>query len=718
VPAASRRPAVPALRGYAHFAVTPKPTTPARESAPGAGLPAIVQADPYLLPHAPVIAARLEQFRTVYGRLAAIGGTLRGFARGHHHFGFTRGTHDGTPGGTPGIWYREWAPGAHALSLVGDFNFWNRDANPLRRDHWGVWSLFLPDTDGRPALPHGAPVKVHVRSAAGTEDRLPAYSRYVTFQPDGSGATARVWLPPAFAWQHPLPAGPQRSLRIYEAHVGMAQEEAKVGTFAEFRERILPRIAAAGYTAIQLMAVAEHPYYGSFGYHVSNFFAVSSRFGTPEDFKALVDAAHGLGLCVLLDLVHSHAVKNTVEGLGGLDGTDHQYFHAGPRGRHPAWDSLLFDYSQTEVLRFLLSNVAYWLEEFRVDGFRFDGVTSMLYRDHGLGRVFSGYGEYFGGNIDPDALTYLQLANTLAHEIRPDAITIAEDVSGMPGTARPVAEGGLGFDYRLAMGIPDHWIKLIKEQRDEDWRLGHIFHVLSDRRATEAHVAYAESHDQALVGDKTLAFRLMDAEMYWNMSRLTTSLVVDRGVALHKIIRLLTFALGGSAWLNFMGNEFGHPEWVDFPREGNGFSYQHARRQWSLADADHLRYKDLAAFDRALMALDDRFGLLSAPPATHLRTDEARRELAFDRAGLVFAFNLHPDQSRTDWRIGVPAACDYAAVLTTDEPRFGGHGRAVPGTPSHFPWSPGEYDRQRQSVSVYLPARSAVVLAPTGPRSG
>ncbi len=697
--------------------MTPQPPKPARAPATSAALPAIAVSDPYLKPHAPVIQARLDQFRAVYGRLAAMAGTFRNFARGHHHFGFTRGTHDQTSEGRPGIWYREWAPGAHALSLVGDFNFWNRDAHPLQRDHYGVWSLFLPDSPAGPALPHGSPVKVHVCSAAGSEDRMPAYVRLVTFKPDGSDATARVWFPPEFHWQHPLPTA-DRPLRIYEAHVGMAQEEPKVGSFIEFRDRILPRIAAAGYTAVQLMAVAEHPYYGSFGYHVSNFFAVSSRFGTPEEFKSLVDAAHGHGLRILLDLVHSHAVKNTVEGLGGFDGTDHQYFHAGPRGRHPAWDSLLFDYAQPEVLRFLLSNVAFWLEEFRVDGFRFDGVTSMLYRDHGLARVFTGYDDYFGGNVDPDALTYLQLANTLVHEIRPDAITIAEDVSGMPGTARPVAEGGLGFDYRLAMGIPDHWIKLIKEHRDEDWKLGHLFHVLTDRRPTEKHVAYAESHDQALVGDKTLAFRLMDAEMYWHMNRDSQSLVIDRGLALHKLIRLITFALGGSAWLNFMGNEFGHPEWVDFPREGNNYSCHHARRQWSLADADYLRYKDLGAFDRALMHLDDRFDILASAPASHLRTDDLRRELAFTRAGLVFAINLHPTESRTDWRIGVPSPADYTAVLTTDEPRFGGHGRAVPGNPPRFPWTPGEYDRQPQSVCLYLPARSAVVLAPADAAGG
>ena len=411
----------------------------------------------------------------------------------------------------------------------------------------------------------------------------------------------------------------------------MAQEEGRVGTFGEFTERLLPRIAGLGYNAVQLMAVMEHPYYGSFGYHVSSFFAVSSRFGTPEDLQRLIDTAHGLGLRVLLDLVHSHAVKNTAEGLNHFDGTDHQYFHAGARGQHVAWDSLTFDYAKYEVQRFLLSNVRYWLEEFRFDGLRLDGVTSMLYHDHGLARVFTSYDDYFGGNVDGDALVYLQIANELAHQVNPGVVTIAEDVSGMPGIARPVADGGLGFDYRLAMGVPDQWIKLLKETRDEDWNLGAIYRQLLDRRYGEKHVGYVESHDQSLVGDKSLAFQLMDQEMYGNMGRGSQSGVIDRGIALHKMIRLLTFSLAGEAYLNFIGNEFGHPEWVDFPRAGNNFSYHHARRQWSLADNPELRYGGLNEFDRAMMALDAEFSLLPDTFIEQLAVHEDTRQLVYRR---------------------------------------------------------------------------------------
>ncbi len=698
------------------------PTDPTPRSAP-APLPTdgtgLIGLDAWLKPFAPALRLRHANYRRRLEQIVETEGSLLNFARGHEHFGFTRGQAAG-PGGKmePGLWYREWAPGAHYLSLVGDFNQWDRGANPMVRDPFGVWSTFLPDRVYAGRIAHGSKVKVHVANPfspagksgpGGHSDRIPAYIRRVTFQPDGSNAAGEVWLPPEYQWKHTPPVfGKDTALRIYESHTGMAQEHERVGTFAEFEQEILPRIARAGYNTVQLMAVQEHPYYGSFGYHVSNFFAVSSRFGTPEEFKSLVDAAHGMGLKVLLDLVHSHSVKNTVEGLAWFDGTDHQYFHAGGRGLHPAWDSMLFDYSKPEVLRLLLSNVRYWLEEYRVDGFRFDGVTSMLYLDHGLGKVFTSYDDYFGGNIDHDAGVYLRLATEVAHAVRPDAVCIAEDVSGMVGIARPVSEGGFGFDYRLAMGTPDYWIKIIKERRDEDWSMGELFHTISNRRPGEDHIAYAESHDQAMVGDKTIAFRLMDAEMYWKMNKASQSLIIDRGIALHKLIRLLTFFLGGEGWLSFMGNEFGHPEWVDFPREGNGYSYKHARRQWSLAENPSLRYEQLGAFDRALQALDERYRVLRSPAAVMRQCYEHEKRLVVERAGLILAVNLHPTASAPDWRVGIPRGADQAGVLNTDEPEYGGHSLIAAG--QRYPWQQVEWDTHGQSVQIYVPARSALVI--------
>jgi 1,4-alpha-glucan branching enzyme len=664
----------------------------------------LVRIDPWLARYEPALRDRYAHYKYALSKLDKTGGLLGEVSQGHHYFGFNRGELFGKQG----VWYREWAPNALQLRLIGDFNDWDRMGHPMVRDQFGVWSLFLPDDKFAARLVHGSKVKVHVVNENALADRIPAYIRRVV-QENGSFVGV-YWNPPEpyqFRNHGPRLDG---GLRIYEAHVGMASEQEKVGTFNEFTDTILPRIAGLGYNAIQLMAVMEHPYYGSFGYHVSNFYAVSSRFGTPEELKRLIDKAHAAGVLVLLDVVHSHSVKNTLEGLNNFDGTDYQYFHAGPRGQHIAWDSLLFDYSKYEVQRFLLSNLRYWLEEFHFDGFRFDGVTSMIYLDHGLSSSFNSYDQYFGDNIDRDAVAYLQLANKLVHSLKSDCLTIAEDVSGMAGMGRPVDEGGLGFDYRLAMGVPDYWIKLLKERKDEDWNLGEIFHTLMNRRFSEKHVGYAESHDQALVGDKTIAFWLMDKEMYWHMDNLSQSIVIDRGVALHKMIRLVTFSLAGEAYLNFMGNEFGHPEWIDFPRQGNGFSYRYARRQWSLADNPHLRYHALLEFDRAMLGLDKKYNLLNDPFIELLFLHEDQKLLIYRRGPLVFVFNFHPTNSYSDFRIPVPDPRDYKPVLDTDEKRFGGPGRVDPNVVYLKQNVP--YASRQQSVQIYIPTRSAQVLAP------
>jgi 1,4-alpha-glucan branching enzyme len=677
-------------------------------NAPGDGT-GLIQSDPWLGPYASRLAERQSRYKSALAKFDLNGGLLGQISQGHLYFGFNRGAFHGKPG----VWYREWAPAALQLRVIGDFNNWNRWGHPMVRDQFGVWSLFFPDDQYAAKLVHGSKVKVHVvgEDSSGA-DRIPAYIRRAV-QDERSGDWAGVyWSPPEPFTFHNTSPVLKSGLRIYEGHVGMACEEPKVGTYNEFTRDILPRIAALGYDAVQLMAIMEHPYYGSFGYHVSSFFGVSSRFGTPDDLKTLVDTAHGMGLRVLLDVVHSHAVKNRLEGLGWFDGTDHQYFHAGPRGLHPAWDSLLFDYAKYEVQRFLLSNVRYWLEEYRFDGFRFDGVTSMIYKDHGLGSPFTSYDDYFGDNIDEDAVTFLKMANQLAHELAPRVTTISEDVSGMVGMARPVSEGGLGFDYRLAMGVPDYWIKILKEKSDEQWNLSELFQTLLNRRHGEKHIGYSESHDQALVGDKTLAFRLMDKEMYWHMDKASHNPIIDRGLALHKLIRLITFSLAGEGYLNFMGNEFGHPEWIDFPREGNGWSLKYARRQWSLADNHLLHYEGLKNFDHAMQLLDELFHLLEDPLIELLMIHEENKLLIYRRGPVVFAFNFHPTQSYPDLRIPVPDATDYKLVVDTDATPFEGFGRVAAGM--KYPYEQvGSHDR-KQSIRLYLPNRSAQVLAPDG----
>ena len=547
----------------------------------------------------------------------------------------------------------------------------------------------------------GQRYRLRLRWSGGQGDRIPAFATRVVQSGDNGSFDAQIWETDVpYAWQHASPPAPQ-ALLIYEAHVGMAQEEPRVGTYAEFRTQILPRIVAAGYNTVQLMAIAEHPYYGSFGYHVSSFFAVSSRFGTPDEFRELVDAAHGLGLRVIIDLVHSHACRNEVEGLSRFDGTYSQYFHAGPRGDHPAWDSRCFDYAKPEVLRFLLSNCRYWLDEYHVDGFRFDGVTSMLYHDHGLGRGFGGYGDYFGDNADFDAFAYLALANELIHRLRPDATTVAEDVSGMPGLASPVPQGGAGFDYRLAMGVTDHWFRLF-DQPDETWSMAGLWHELTNRRADERSISYVECHDQALVGGQTCLFRLAGARIYDAMHVGSQSIEIDRAVALHKLTRLFTLTTAGNGYLNFMGNEFGHPEWVDFPREGNGWSYHHARRQWSLRDRADLRFRHLADFDAALIALVRECRIHAVLPDL-LLVHEDHKLLAWQRGNLAFIANFHPANSYPD--LAIPCAPGrFELVLDTDAGEFGGHARVKPGQ-VYLTLPEGGHHLQ-----VYLPSRTALVL--------
>jgi 1,4-alpha-glucan branching enzyme len=655
----------------------------------------IIKNDPWLEPYRQAIEGRYNYALSREKSLTK-GGSLSEFANGHLFFGL----HKHPDGWT----FREWAPNADSIYLIGEFNQWERRPEyALEKKEHGVWEIHL----AADCLKHGDLYKMYVSWPGGSGERIPAWARRVVQDPVSLIFSAQVWEPAnPYRFKHKIKP-PSQPLFIYECHIGMATEEERIGTYDEFRRLVLPRIVDNGYNAIQIMAIQEHPYYGSFGYHVSSFFAASSRFGTPEELKQLIDEAHGYGLAVIMDIVHSHAVKNSVEGLGCLDGDPNLYFHSGDRREHPAWDSLCFNYGRDEVLHFLLSNCKYWLDEFRFDGFRFDGVTSMLYRSHGLGESFSSYDDYYNLNQDGDAIAYLTLANKLIHEIKPKAITIAEEVSGMPGLAAPIKDGGIGFDYRMAMGIPDFWIKLIKEYSDEDWKPGAIWWELTNRRKDEKTISYAESHDQALVGDKTIIFRLIDADMYWHMSKNDQNLMVDRGIALHKIIRLLTASTINGGYLNFMGNEFGHPEWIDFPREGNGWSYKYARRQWSLLENRQLKYADLHAFDKAMVLLLKKIN--PKEPLYQRWLHDQDQIMAFERASFLFVFNLHPSRSFVDYGILVQKG-NYKIVLNSDAKEFGGFGlvdEQIVHTTTQTAKNP---DFELEWIRLYLPSRTALVL--------
>lgn len=650
----------------------------------------VADKDPWLEPYREKLEER-ARFIAKHRQRILGDKTVAEFALGHLYYGLHKTT--------KGWVFREWAPNATKIFLICEATKWkDQSIYELTRllGSNGDWELKLPSN----TLKHLDHYKLHIYWNGGDGERLPSYATYVVQDPSTKLFDAVVWDPKkSYKWQNNAVINRPSEVLIYEAHVGMSGERETVSTYAQFEDEVLPRIKELGYNTIQLMAIQEHPYYGSFGYQVSNFFAESSRFGTPDELKHLIDTAHGMGLRVIMDLVHSHSVKNEVEGLSRFDGTLTQYFR---KETHQAWDSRLFDYGKPQVSHFLLSNIRFWLDEYHFDGFRFDGVTSMLYYNHGLEQAFTSYDDYFGDNIDQSAMVYLNLANELVHDVNPEAITIAEDMSGMPGLAAPIKDGGIGFDYRFNMGAPDLWIKMLKDQRDEDWHMGNLFHQLTSHRAEERTINYAESHDQALVGDKTILFRLLDRAMYDSMSKDSRSLLVDRGIALHKMIRLITASTNAGGYLNFMGNEFGHPEWIDFPREGNKWSFKYARRQWHLVDDDNLRYCDLNKFDKAMIGLVSHMNLTDF---SYIRTDEEHKIISYIRDDKLFVYNFSHN-SYTDCRIASPCR-DYRIVLSTDEAKFGGFDRID--TKMTYR---GNQGKDTGYVSLYLPARTALVLEP------
>ena len=660
----------------------------------------IIRNDPWLTPYKDAIEGRHAHALWRENRLTGGRCSLADFACGYKYYGLHREGDEWV--------FREWAPNAQYIYLVGDFNDWKEQERfSLRRlNDNGDWEVRVPYS----MMKHGQHYKMRVKWNGGEGDRIPAWCQRVVQDSSTYIFSAQVWDPEKPYMFKVKRFKPRKDpLLIYECHVGMAQEKEDVGTYVEFRENVLPRVRDAGYNCIQIMAIQEHPYYGSFGYHVSSFFAPSSRFGTPEELKELIDTAHSMGISVIMDLVHSHSVKNEYEGLGNLAGDPNQYFLPGDRHEHSAWGSLCFDYGKDQVLHFLLSNCRYWLEEFRFDGFRFDGVTSMLYYSHGLGEAFCNYDDYFNGHQDDEAIAYLTLSNKMIHEFKPGAITIAEEVSGMPGLAAPFKDGGYGFDYRMAMNIPDYWIKTIKEKKDEDWSMSGIFWEVTNRRSDEKTISYVESHDQALVGDKTVIFRLVDADMYWHFTKDGGNDVTARGIALHKMIRLVTASTINGGYLNFMGNEFGHPEWIDFPREGNGWSYKYARRQWSLIDDGNLAFGWLGAFDKAMTGIIGSIRNFQKSPVVEYWHNDGDQVLAFGRGDLVFVFNFNPVKSFQDYGFLVPAG-KYSVILDSEGCEFGGYGR-VDDSCEHFTiFDPLYGQEQKGWLRLYLPSRTALVL--------
>lgn len=659
----------------------------------------ILNYDSLLIPFKEDISLRMSKYLATKKILLGKMRKFKSFANGHLFYGFHK---------TSNGWiYREWAPKADALYLFGDFNDWNTESHPLIKKGNNCWEIYLPGTD---TLRHLSFVKVRVKAKGIIRDRIPLYIRRTVQDSITLEFKGQIWNPvKKFKWtDDDFKINQEQKLFIYEAHIGMAQEEERIGSFKEFISNILPRIKKSGYNTIQLMGIMDHPYYASFGYHVANFFSVSSWFGTPDDLKELIDTAHKMGIIVLMDLVHSHAVKNITEGINEFDGTNEQFFHSEERGYHTAWDSKLFNYGKHEVIHFLLSNIKFWMEEYHFDGFRFDGVTSMIYHNHGLGENFDNYKKYFSLNTDIEAINYLQFANELIKEIRPDAITIAEDMSGMPGMCIPIKDGGIGFDYRLSMGVPDLWLKLISSYKDEDWSMWHIWHELTTRRPNEKNIAYVESHDQALVGSKTLIFWLADKYIYTHMSKNDKNIEIERAIALHKLIKFITITLAGEGYLNFIGNEFGHPEWIDFPREGNNWSFKYARRQWSLVDNSDLKYDFINNFDMEILKFVRSHSLFNTELLENLWTDEKNKILAFKKNELIFLFNFNPNASFADFQLPIGEYGEYKTIFSSDDDTFGGQSRIAKNI-TYFS-KKFESKDNKFGICIYIPNRTVLVL--------
>ncbi|KAI8557559.1 hypothetical protein RHMOL_Rhmol04G0020000 [Rhododendron molle] len=485
-----------------------------------------------------------------------------------------------------------------------------------------------------PAIPHGSKYRVYFNTSDGPLERVPAWAPYVVPDADGNQAFAVHWEPPpeyTYKWKHKHPEVP-KSLRIYECHVGISGLEPKIASFNDFTEKVLPYVKEAGYNVIQLIGLVEHKDYFTIGYRVTNLYAVSSRYGTPDDFKRLVDEAHGLGLLVFLDIVHSYSAADEMVGLSLFDGSNDCFFHTGKRGHHKFWGTRMFKYGDVDVLHFLLSNLNWWVVEYHIDGLQFHSLASMIYTHNGFASLSGDMEEYCNQYVDKDALMYLILANEILHALHPKIITIAEDATLYPGLCEPTSQGGLGFDYFVNLSASEMWSSLLGNVPDCDWNMSKIVSTLiGNKHSADKMLLYAENHNQSISGGCSFGEILLGEPREHASDRKASIL---RGSSLHKMIRLISFTIGGHAYLNFMGNEFGHP-------------------------------KDM-------MNVDEKERILSRGLPNIHHVNDTTMVISYLRGPLLFIFNFHPTTSYERYSVGVEEAGEYQVILNSDEKRYGG----------------------------------------------
>jgi 1,4-alpha-glucan branching enzyme len=605
------------------------------------------------------------------------------------------GSHAMTIGEAAGMHFAVWAPNAERVSVVGDFNRWNGLSHPMRSlVPNGLWEIFIP------GLPSGERYKFEIRSKSRRHVLLKAdpYARQFETPPQTASITGgtsghdwrdEVWLQQRGALQ----GGLDRPLSVYEVHAGswmrVPEEGNRSLTYRELAAKLVPYVREMGFTHIELLPILEHPYGGSWGYQVTGFFAPTSRYGTPDDFRAFVDECHLNGIGVILDWVPGHFPKDE-HGLARFDGTA-LYEHEDPRqGEHQDWGTLIFNYGRNEVRNFLLSSALYWIEEFHLDGLRVDAVASMLYLDYSRSA-----GEWvpnrFGGRENLEAVSFLRQLNEVLHTEHPGVMMIAEESTAWPAVSRPVYLGGLGFTYKWNMGwMHDILTYMSKDPVHRRWEHNHL--TFSMLYAYNENFILPFSHDEVVHGKGSMIGKMPGDD--WQKAANLRSLYGY--MYTHPGKKLL-----------FMGSEIA--QWREWNNDEG--------LPWDSADQPpHVGVQQLVRDLNSLYRREPGLHQLDYDPAGFEWidcTDNENSVVSFARRGrnpdqdtVVVVLNFTP-VVRDNYRLGVPAAGRYREIINTDAAIYGGGNVGNGGVlesvaePSHG---------RPQSIVLTLPPLAALIL--------
>jgi 1,4-alpha-glucan branching enzyme len=614
------------------------------------------------------------------------------FSEGNHLQLYEKfGAHLRKIGGDDGVYFAVWAPNAQRVSVVGDFNGWDGRVNPMRRLLGsGVWELFLP------GVGEGAHYKFEIRTPGGA--LLLKADPFGLFSQHGKQTSSMVYDLDRYQWSDGgwMEARPARPLHtsaisVYEVHLGSWRRKADEGnralSYLELSETLIPYVTEMGYTHIELMPIAEHPFEGSWGYQVTNYFAPTSRFGTPDEFRHFVDKCHQAGIGVIMDWVPAHFPKDP-HGLAEFDGTD-LYEHADPRqGEHQDWGTLIFNFGRNEVRNFLIGNALFWLDKYHIDGLRVDAVASMLYLDYSR-KAGEWIPNAFGGRENLEAVYFLKRFNEVCYERFPGIMTIAEESTAWPGVSRPTHLGGLGFGFKWNMGwMHDflHYMALDPVFR----RFHHNNITFSLMYAFAEHFILVLSHDEVVHGKRSLLNK-MPGDEWQQFANLRMFFAWMYG---HPGKKLL-----------FMGGEFGQRREWNHDRELDWDLLELPRHDGLRRLVQHLNY--VYKNEPALWDCDDThegFEWIDFHDSENSVVAFMRRS----RGGgaIVFAVNATP-VVRHGYRLGVPSAGFYREIINTDAETYGGGNVGNMGgfEAEDFPWQ-----GRTHSLMISLPPLATVAF--------